>query len=67
IQNAMASQREFTVPPTKEECLNVLGEMIRMMAADGELATVEKTLCASAAVAMEISPQEFKNLLASMT
>lgn len=67
IQNAMASEREFSIPPTKEACLDVLREMVRMMAVDGELASIEKALCASAAVAMDISPKEFKDLLASMT
>ena len=67
IQNAMASERDFTVPPTKEGCLEVLRELIRMMAIDGELASIEKALCASAAVAMDVSPGEFKDLLASMT
>ncbi len=67
IQNGMSSQRDFAVPPTKEGCLEVLGEIIKMMAIDGELAGVEKELCASAAVAMNISPAELKDLLASMS
>jgi hypothetical protein len=38
-----------------------------MMATDGKLAGPEKSLCASAAVAMEISPKELKDLLTTMT
>jgi len=67
IQNAMGSNRDFTVPPTKEGCLEVLREIIKMMAIDGELAGVEKELCASAAVAMDISQAELKSVIASMT
>lgn len=67
IQNGMSSQRDFAVPPTKEGRLEVLREIIQMMAIDGELAGVEKQLCASAAVAMDISNAELKDVLASMT
>jgi uncharacterized tellurite resistance protein B-like protein len=66
IQNAMGSRRDFTVPPTKEGSLEVLREIIKMMAIDGQLAPVEKELCASAAVAMNVSPAELKSVLASM-
>ena len=67
IANAMANQRDFSVPPTKEGCLEVLREIIKMMAIDGQLAPVEKELCASAAVAMNITQTELKNVIASMT
>ena len=67
IQNAMGSQRDFSVPPTKDGCLEVLREIIKMMAIDGELAPVEKELCASAAVAMDVSQSELKDVITSMT
>ena len=66
IQNAMSSQREFSVPATKDGCLEVLREIIKMMAIDGKLQPVEKELCASAAVAMDISQAELKDVIASM-
>mgnify|MGYP002624371388 CR=1 FL=1 len=67
IQNAMGSQREFSVPPNKDGCLEVLGEIIKMMAIDGKLHPVDKELFARAAVAMDISQAELKDVIASMT
>ena len=67
IKNAMGNQRDFSVPPTKEGRVEVLREIIKMMAIDGKLEPVEKELCASAAVAMDISQAELKDVIASMT
>ena len=47
--------------------MEVLREIIKMMAIDGKLEAVEKELCASAAVAMNISQAELKDVIASMT
>jgi uncharacterized tellurite resistance protein B-like protein len=66
IKNAMASEREFTVPPTKPLCLAMLKEIIQMMQVDGDNASIEKSLCDAAAAAMNISRQEMKDVLASL-
>ncbi len=65
IQNAVSNEKQFSVPATKPERLELLRELIMMMAIDGELATIEKALCAHAAVQMDITPAEFKQVLAS--
>ena len=41
------SAQEVTVPPTRGERVELLSEMIRMMASDGELAESEKRICAT--------------------
>ena len=47
------------MPEKKEDRLEMLREMIRLMAVDGELAETEKRLCAAASASMEISGSEF--------
>jgi hypothetical protein len=41
----------------------MLKEMIRLMAADGELAETEKNLCAAASASMEITSDEFNVII----
>jgi uncharacterized tellurite resistance protein B-like protein len=43
-----------------------LRELIRVMAADGEMSEIEKRLLALASVAMEIEPEEFDEILDTM-
>lgn len=49
---------EMTIPEGQEERMHLLRDLISMMAADGELAGVEKRLFAEAAAKMGINPDE---------
>jgi uncharacterized tellurite resistance protein B-like protein len=57
---------QLRLPPDKTARLELLREMIRLMAVDGELADTEKSLCAAASATMEISSAEFAQLVDSM-
>ena len=71
IQTALdvitSSKPNFSLPPTKIQRVELLREMIRMMVVDGSIDPAERRLCAAAAVAMDISPTEFKDVLSSFT
>jgi uncharacterized tellurite resistance protein B-like protein len=54
------------LPAEKAERIELLAEMIRLMAADGELAETEKGLCAAASASMEITSEEFAALVDSL-
>ena len=57
---------EMHLPEEKEAREELLAEMVRIMAADGELAEIEKHLCATAAAKMDFTMQEFEQLLSSL-
>jgi len=57
---------DMHLPEKRESRFELLSEMVRVMAADGDLAEVEKHLCATAAVRMDISIQEFEELVNSL-
>lgn len=67
VQYAMSKNAELTIPPQPEERREMLRDLIRMMAADGKLADVEKQLFALAAAHMDIAPQELDQLIDVMT
>lgn len=54
---------QMTIPESYERRVETLKEMLRLMAADGELAIVEKSLCARAASRMDLSKDEFKSIV----
>jgi uncharacterized tellurite resistance protein B-like protein len=54
---------EMTIPESYEQRVEMLKEMVRLMASDGELATVEKSLCARAASRMHFNKDEFKSIV----
>jgi uncharacterized tellurite resistance protein B-like protein len=54
---------EIVLPESQQERIRLLTEMIRMMAADGELADVEKRLCAHVSAHMNLSIDQFDQLL----
>lgn len=56
-------QLEVTVPESHEDKVLLLKEMIRMMAIDGELADMEKRLCAQASGRMDFTTQQFGQIL----
>ena len=66
IDNANQPDYQLVIPVTHIERVEMIRELIRMMAADGELHHVEKRLCAAAAAVMEIAPEEFDQILDTM-
>ena len=66
LDYASNPEAKISLPATKGECLDMLGDLIRMMAIDGELADVEKQLFAVAAARMNISGPELDQLLTSL-
>jgi uncharacterized tellurite resistance protein B-like protein len=63
---ASSGDAEFVFPPSIEERREVLAELVRVMAADGELADIEKKLFALAAAAMDISRDELNRIIDSV-
>lgn len=54
---------EVLVPEDYQERVDLMKEMIRLMAVDGEMAELEKGLCAVAAARMDFSPSEFDKIV----
>jgi uncharacterized tellurite resistance protein B-like protein len=54
---------QLQVPDTYDGRIELLKEMLRLMAADGELAAVEKSLCARVSNRMNLSTEEFKSIV----
>src|SRR5262245_39976836 len=63
ISAAVRPEAEFTIPPTMGERLEVLGEMIQVMAADGDLHEVEKRFLAAATIGMQVSLEQLNRLI----
>ena len=57
---------ELTIPPERDDRIELLQEMIRLMAVDGELAEQEKRLCAIASARMDFTSQQFEEILDSV-
>lgn len=66
VRYAISDDAALVVPETREERVTMLQELIRMMAADGNLADVEKQLFATAAVKMGFSDDELKEIVDSV-
>jgi len=54
---------EVTIPESHHDRVVLLKEMIRLMAVDGHMASVEKQLCATASGKMELTSQQFSQIL----
>lgn len=63
IAGIMEGELEIRLPDVRAKREELLAEMIRMMAIDGQLAEMEKRLCATASAQMDFTTQEFKQLL----
>ncbi len=67
FETALTGIREGTLevklPEKHEDRVELMKEMIRLMAADGELADLEKQLCAHASARMDFTSQQFGELL----
>ena len=60
------SEISLNIPADKLDRVELLKQMILMIAIDGELAEIEKSLCASAAMRMGFSAEEFAAIVDSM-
>lgn len=56
-------QIEVTIPEDHAQRVNMLKEMIRLMAVDGEMAETEKRLCANASAQMDFTGVQFSEIL----
>lgn len=54
---------EVELPEGEEDRVNLMKEMIKLMAVDGELSEMEKRLCAQASVKMDFTVPQFDQLL----
>ncbi len=66
VRYAISDVAELEIPEAQEERVEMLQDLLRMMAADGDLAEVEKQLFATASVAMNISDDELKEIIDSV-
>lgn len=63
IAGISTGELEVKIPESFENRVVMLKEMIRLMAVDGELAELEKKLCAYASGKMEFSGAQFAQIL----
>ena len=66
IEYALSGQGELTLPNDHAARLEMLRDLIRVMAADGQLAETEKRLFAAAAAKMEVSEDELNAIVDSV-
>ena len=66
VAHALSDRAELRIPTQEPERLSMLQDLIRMMAADGELAEVEKQLFATVAAKMKISNEELNEIIDSV-
>ena len=63
IAGITAGTLEVTIPDGYEARVMLLKEMIRLMAVDGDIAEMEKRLCAHASGRMDLTTQQFGQIL----
>lgn len=63
VQFALSDEAALKLPTDRKEQLAMLGDMMRIMAADGHLTEVEKRLFALAAAKMNIDREELDHLI----
>src|SRR5262245_47369301 len=61
LEYALSKDSHVDLPPTREDRVVLLQELIRMMAADGRLADAEKRIFATAAAVMHFSEAEINS------
>ena len=66
LAGASTGEAEIIVPEDQADRVELLKEMIRLMAVDGHLADVEKRICATASAAMDFNVIEFEEILQSV-
>lgn len=57
---------DLKIPVERSQRIELMRQMILMMAVDGELAETEKALCAAASASMDLSTEEFTSIVESM-
>lgn len=62
----LETEIQLKLPEEKAQRIELLKEMVRLMASDGELAETEKSLCAAASASMEITSEEFSAIVDSL-
>lgn len=67
IEYALSDDAELTLPPRESERVQMLSEMMSMMAADGQLADTEMTLFAVAAAQMGVSEVRVNQMIDRLT
>jgi len=63
VQFALSDEASLKLPVDRKEQLAMLGDLIRVMAADGQLSEVEKRLFALAAAKMNVDREELDHLI----
>jgi uncharacterized membrane protein YebE (DUF533 family) len=63
IEFALSDKASIRIPETKKEQLEMLGDLIKIMAADGKLSEVEKRLFALASAKMGVEKEEINQLI----
>ena len=63
LTGVLEGSMDLRLPESRQDRVTLLSEMIRLMAADGELAEIEKQLCAAASAKMEFTDTEFQEIL----
>lgn len=66
IEYALSGKGELSLPPDHADRVEMLRDLIRIMAADGQLADTEKRMFAGAAAQMEISEEELNAIVDSI-
>jgi uncharacterized tellurite resistance protein B-like protein len=63
VQFALSDEASLKLPTDRKEQLAMLGDLMRVMAADGQISEVEKRLFALAAAKMNVDREELDHLI----
>ncbi len=63
VQFALSDEASLKLPTDRQEQMAMLGDLMRVMAADGKLSEVEKRLFALAAAKMNVDKKELDDLI----
>ena len=63
LEHAVAENAAITVPPDRGDRVRLLKELLKMMAADGHVADMERELFAVVAARMDIAEDELNKLI----
>jgi hypothetical protein len=66
VEFALSDRAELQIPPNKQDRIDLLQDLIRTMAADGQLAEIEKRVFAMAAAVMELKEGELNRIIDSV-
>jgi uncharacterized tellurite resistance protein B-like protein len=67
ISYALSGEAELALPPRESDRIEMLQDLMSMMAADGNLAETERDIFAIAAARMEISEDKLNRLIDKLT